>query len=105
MSELSDISTEIVATGRSPTDNTMMAGMTEKQVTSASFSERVKNTFGKIFPFIMERVQAMKVNPRRQKRTMTSKLTLDLESTSIDRPRRMRHTPKERLEPRTNLVW
>ena len=39
MSELSDISTEIVATRRSPTDNTMMAGGTEKQTTSSSFSE------------------------------------------------------------------
>ena len=54
MSELSDISTEIVATRRSPTDNTMMAGMTEKQATSSSFSERVKNTFGNIFPFTTE---------------------------------------------------
>ena len=51
MSELSDISTEIVATKRSPTDNTMMAGGTEKQTTSSSFSERMKNTFGNIFPF------------------------------------------------------
>ena len=49
MSELSDISTEIVATRRSPTHNTMMAGVTEKQATSSSFSERVKNTFGNIF--------------------------------------------------------
>ena len=46
MSELSDISTEIVATRRSPTDNTMMAGVTEKQT-------RMKNTFGNIFPFTM----------------------------------------------------
>ena len=53
MSELSDISTEIVATRRSPTDNTMMAGVTEKQATSSSFSERVKNTFGNTFPFTM----------------------------------------------------
>ena len=53
MSELFDISTEIVATRRSPTDNTMMAGVTEKQATSSSFSERVKNTFGNIFPFTM----------------------------------------------------
>ena len=53
MSELSDISTEIVATRRSPTDNTMMAGVTEKQATSSSFSERLKNTFGNIFPFTM----------------------------------------------------
>ena len=53
MSELSDISTEIVATRRSPTDNTMMAGVTEKQATSSSFSERVKNTFGNIFSFAM----------------------------------------------------
>ena len=53
MSELSDISTEVFATRRSPTDNTMMAGVTEKQATSASFSERVKNTFGNVFPFTM----------------------------------------------------
>ena len=45
MSELSDTSTEIVATRRSPTDNTMMAGVTEKQTTSSSFSERMKNTW------------------------------------------------------------
>ena len=56
------------------------------------------------FHLSWERVQAMKVNPRRTKRTMTSKLTLDLESASIVRPRRMRHTPTERLEPWTNLV-
>ena len=53
MSELSDISTEMVATRISPTDNTMMAGVTEKQTTSSSFSERMKNTFGNIFPFTM----------------------------------------------------
>ena len=53
MSELSDISTEIAATRRSPTDNTMMAGGTGKQTTSSSFSERMKNTFGNIFPFSM----------------------------------------------------
>ena len=53
MSELSDISTEIVASRRSPTDNTMMEGVAEKQATSASFSERVKNTFENIFPFSM----------------------------------------------------
>ena len=51
MSELSDISTEIVATRRSPTDNTMMAGVTEKQTTSSSFS--LRDTFGNIFPFTM----------------------------------------------------
>ena len=38
---------------RSPTDNTMMAGGAEKQTTSSSFSERMKNTFGNIFPFTM----------------------------------------------------
>ena len=37
MSELFDISTDIVAARRSPTDNTMMAGVTEKQATSSSF--------------------------------------------------------------------
>ena len=53
MSELSDISTEIAATRRSPTDNTMMAGGTEKQTASSSFSERMRNTLGNIFPFTM----------------------------------------------------
>ena len=46
----------------------------------------------------------MKVNPRRS-RTKKSKWTLDLKSASIVRPRRMRHTSEERLEPGTNLVW
>ena len=53
MSELSDISTEAAATRRSQTDNTMMASGTGKQTTSSSFSERMKNTFGNIFPFSM----------------------------------------------------
>ena len=53
ISELSDISTEVVATRRSPTDNTMMAGVAEKQARSSSISERVKNTFGNLFPFTM----------------------------------------------------
>ena len=42
-----------MATRRSPIDNTMMAGGTEKQTTSSSFSERMKNTFGNIFSFTM----------------------------------------------------
>ena len=53
MSELSDISTGNVATTRSPTDNTIMLGVTENPATSSSFSERVKNTFGNFFPFTM----------------------------------------------------
>ena len=39
MSELSDISTEIVTTTRSPTDNTMVHGVTKKSATSLTFSE------------------------------------------------------------------
>ena len=42
-----------IATRRSPTDNTMMADVTEKQTTSSSFTERMKNTLGNIFPFTM----------------------------------------------------
>ena len=53
MSELSDISTEVATTRRSPTDNTMMASGTGKQKTSSSFSERMKNTLGNFFPFSM----------------------------------------------------
>ena len=53
MSELSDISTEDVATTTSPTDNTMLHGVTEKPATSSSFSERVKNIFGNFFQYTM----------------------------------------------------
>ena len=53
MSELSEISSETVATIRSSIDNTMMLGVTEKPATSSSFSERVKNTFGNFVPFTM----------------------------------------------------
>ena len=53
MSELSDISTENVATTRSTTDNTMMHGVKEKTATSSSISGRVKNTLGYFFPFTM----------------------------------------------------
>ena len=53
ISKLSDISSENLATTRSPTDNTMMLGVTEKPATSSPFSQRVKNTFGKFFPFTM----------------------------------------------------
>ena len=52
MSELSDISTENMATTRSPKDNTMTLGVTEKPTMSSLSSERVKKTFGN-FPFTM----------------------------------------------------
>ena len=53
MSELSYISTENIATKRSPTDNNMMHGVTEKTATSSLFSERLKNTLGNFFRFTM----------------------------------------------------
>ena len=53
MWDLSDVSTENLVTTRSPTDNTMMHGVTEKPATSSSFSERVKNTLGNFFPLTM----------------------------------------------------
>ena len=53
MSELSEISTENVAATRSPTGKTKMHGVTEKTATYTSFSERVKNTLGKFFPFTL----------------------------------------------------
>ena len=95
MSELSDISTEVTATRRSPTDNTMMAGGTGKQTTSSSFSERMKNTFGNIFPFSMGGGAGNDGSPRR-KRMKRSKGTLDLKSVSIVRSRRVRaHVGRE----------
>ena len=53
MSEQSVISTENVATTRSPTNNSMMHGLTEKTPMSSSFSERVKNFLGNFFQFTM----------------------------------------------------
>ena len=106
VSELSDLSTEIVATRRSPTDNTIMAGVTEKQTTSSSFSERIKKIFGNIFPFFMGVGTGNEgESQEEEEEEMRSKWTLDLKSASIVRPRRMRHTPTEKLEPWTNLVW
>ena len=61
----------------------MMAGVTEKQMSLSETS----------FHSPWEWIQEMKANPRRKKRTIMIKLTLDLESASIVRPRRMRHTP------------
>ena len=42
-----------MANTRSPTDNTMVQGVTKKPATSSSFSESVKNTLGNFFPFTM----------------------------------------------------
>ena len=67
ISELSDTSTENLATTRPPTDNIMMPGVTEKTATSSSFSERVKNTLGNFFPF----TRVMNQKPRKRRRTMT----------------------------------
>ena len=47
MSEMSEISNEIVVFKRSPTDNTMMAGVTEKQATSSSFLRKSEEHFWK----------------------------------------------------------
>ena len=52
-SELSEISTENVATTRSLIDKTMMHGVTEKSATPSSFSKRAKNTLRNFFPFTM----------------------------------------------------
>ena len=99
MSELSDISTEIVATRRSPTDNTMMAGVTEKQATSSLISEREKNTFGNIFAFTTGASTGDEGESQEEEEDVKSKMTLDLKSASIVRPRSMKHTPTEGLVP------
>ena len=104
MSELSDISTEIVETTRSSTDNTLMHGVTEKPATSSSFSERVKNTLGNFFPFTMGTGTGDEAETQEEEEAMTSKMTSDLKSASIVGIRRMTHTPIERLAPWTNLV-
>ena len=52
-SELSEISTENVATTRSLIDKTMMHRVTEKSATPSSFSKRAKNTLRNFFPFTM----------------------------------------------------
>ena len=101
-SELSDISTENLATTRSPTDNTMVVGVTEKPATSSYFSERVKNNFGNLFPFTMG--TSTDDEAETQEEEEMGKMILDLKSASIARLRRMTHTSIERLAPWTNLV-
>ena len=66
MSELSDISTESIATKRSPTDNTRMQGVTEKTATSSSFSHQVKNTMGNFFPTFMGTSTGDEVETRKE---------------------------------------
>ena len=51
MSELSDISNENVAITRSPTDNNMMVGMTEKSSTSSIFFRNSEEHFRKLLSF------------------------------------------------------
>ena len=63
---MSDFSTEKVAATRSPTDNTMMHGLTEKSATSSSFSERVKNTLGNFYPFTMGAVAGDEVDTQEE---------------------------------------
>ena len=60
MSELSNISTENAAAAGSPTENTMMRGVTDKVVTSSSFPERVKNTLETSYHLLREREEVMK---------------------------------------------
>ena len=98
MSELSDISTEIAATRRSPTDNTMMAGGTEKQTTSSSFSERLRNTLGNIFPFTMggagNEGESQEEEDEKEQVDFGSQVSLNSSTQE-----------EERLEPWTNLAW
>ena len=103
MSELSDISTEIVATRRSPTDNTMMAGGTEKQTTSLSFSERMRNTLGNIFPFTMGVGTGNEGESQEEEEDEEEQV--DFGSQVSLHSSTQENTSKERLEPWTNLVW
>ena len=65
----------------------------------------MKNTFGNIFPFTMGVGTGDEGESQEEEEDDEEHLTLDLESASIVRPSRMRHTPTERLEPWTSLVW
>ena len=104
MSELSDISTEIVETRRSPTDNTRMAGGTEKQTTSSSFSERMKNTLRNIFPFTMGVRTGNEGESQEEEEDKDEQVDFGSQ-VSLNSSTQERHTSKERLEPWTNLVW
>ena len=82
-----------------------MASGTEKQTTSSSFSERKGNTLVNIFPFTMGVGTGNEGESQESEEDDDEQVDLDLKSASIVRPRRMRHTSKERLESWTNLVW
>ena len=105
MSKLSDISTENVATTRSPTDNTMMHGVTEKPATSSSFSERVKNTLGNFFPFTMGSGKGDEAETQEEEEHDDEQDDFGSQVSLNRSTRRMMHTPIERLAPRTDMVW
>ena len=75
----------------------MMAGVTEKQTTSSSFSERMKNTFGKIFPFTMGVGTGNEGESQEEEEYDGGQVDfgsqVNLNSSTL-----------ERMEPRTNLV-
>ncbi|XP_063713748.1 uncharacterized protein LOC134841645 [Symsagittifera roscoffensis] len=97
MSELSDISTENVATTRSPTDNTMMHGATEKPATSSSFSERVKKTLGNFSPFTMGTGTGDEAETQEEEEDDDEQDDFGSQvRVSIVGLRRMMHTPTER---------
>ena len=70
----------------------MMAGGTEKQTASSSFSERMRNTLGNIFPFTMGVGTGNEGESQEEEDDKESKWTLGLKSASIVRPRRMERT-------------
>ena len=66
LSELSNISIEKLAVEGSPKNNTKIQRVTQKAATSSSFSQRVKNTLGKFFPFNMGTATGGEVDTREE---------------------------------------
>ena len=58
----------------------MMADVTERQTTSSSFTERMKNSLGNIFPFTMGVGTGNEGESQDEEEDNESKWTLDLKS-------------------------
>ena len=105
MSEFSEKSTENLATKRSPTDKTMMHGMTEKTAMSSSFSEGVKNTLGNFFSFTMGTGLGEEVETQEEKEDDDEQDYFGSQLSLNSSTQENRAPTNRRLAPRTNLVW
>ena len=80
-----------------------MVGVTEKPANSSSFSERAKNTSGNFFPFTMGTVTGDEAETQEEEEDDDEQDDFGSQ-VSLNRLRKMTHTPIEGLARWINLV-